>query len=200
MDSVVITLQHNQEQIDLALPISVPLGQLAPILADKLTLNNLSTPSEDLVYTARVISSNNIIRAHETLEAVGVADGDILELIMTTEHTRFMPENNFERGRGAYLQSLDTDQKFRCLGRNTLIGRTRKNQINLARLPGSENVSRVHANILKRGNAYFIKDESSTNGTFIDGIELQPGESLQIRDGSRIQFGKDGPVLYFCTG
>jgi hypothetical protein len=39
--------------------------------------------------------------------------------------------------------------------------------------------------LFKAGNV-FIKDESSTNGTFVDGRRLNPGERVQVKPGQRI--------------
>ena len=47
----------------------------------------------------------------------------------------------------------------------------------------------VTVQLFKAGNV-FIKDEHSTNGTFVDGRRLQPGERVQVRPGQRIRLSQ----------
>jgi hypothetical protein len=57
------------------------------------------------------------------------------------------------------------------------IGRSRENQIVL----DDPSVSRLHATIIVNGNSYFVRDNGSTNGTFINGRRIQQ-EALQMTD------------------
>lgn len=47
-------------------------------------------------------------------------------------------------------------------------------------------VSRVHMRILQEMTGYFIEDLNSTNGTFLNGIQLQPHELKEINVGDQI--------------
>lgn len=49
-------------------------------------------------------------------------------------------------------------------------------------------VSRKHADILCEQGAYYVVDLGSTNGTFVDGHRIRPGERVMIEDGSAISF------------
>lgn len=51
-------------------------------------------------------------------------------------------------------------------------------------------VSRMHAKFLRDGNRYFMMDLNSTNGSFRNGIRLNPNESVQIEAGDEIGLGK----------
>jgi len=53
---------------------------------------------------------------------------------------------------------------------------------------GDSEVSAHHATILYRGGKFKIKDEFSTNGTLIDGNEIE--DQTEIEDGSTITIGK----------
>lgn len=53
-------------------------------------------------------------------------------------------------------------------------------------LPG---VSRMHARISKEGDAYYIKDLSSSNGTWVNGKELAGYEMVQVKPNDHIVFG-----------
>ena len=54
-------------------------------------------------------------------------------------------------------------------------------------------VSRYHAELQHRDNQWFLVDQNSTYGTFLNGQKIVQAQSIQI--GSEIQFGVDGPVL-----
>lgn len=193
MDDIVITLKHHNEAWDLALPKTVPLQQLAVILADSLNLEEFKTLHETSFISGR-INNNLIIRPHETLEIVRAVDGDFLELFITPNNIN---NRAVARDKGTYFRSVDTDIIIPCRGRAMLIGRARSNPICLQDLPNSDAVSRTHANLLRREDGYWLKDERSKNGTIVDGDTLKPGGSIRLRDESVVQFGVDGPVLIF---
>lgn len=50
-------------------------------------------------------------------------------------------------------------------------------------------VSRVHASIQKIRDAYFLKDESSTNGTFINGHRIPADKYVKLNRGDKITVG-----------
>lgn len=52
-------------------------------------------------------------------------------------------------------------------------------------------VSRIHADIITRNNCYFVKDENSTNGTYVNGNRLSPNEEVQVFDGDIITFANE---------
>jgi|SRR6185503_12846154 hypothetical protein len=52
-------------------------------------------------------------------------------------------------------------------------------------------VSRRHARILLQDGQYFLEDQGSTNGTFVNrGRRLDPGQRLPLKDGDEIIVGK----------
>lgn len=193
MDDIVITLKHLDKTWDLALPTTVPLQQLAEILADSLNLKEFKLLHETSFISGR-INNNLIVRPHETLETVQAVDGDFLELFITANNIESMEPIQDKR---TLFRSITTDATFVCRGRNMLIGYARSNPICLQDLPNSETVSNTHANLLQRENSYWLKDEHSTNGTIVDGVKLKPGERVRLRPNSQVQFGEGGPVLIF---
>lgn len=56
-----------------------------------------------------------------------------------------------------------------------------------------EGVSRRHMLIFQSGEDLYVEDLSSTNGTYINGIRLKPGEPGKLCDGDRLSIG---PNLY----
>lgn len=57
-----------------------------------------------------------------------------------------------------------------------------------------ESISRLHARIEKRDGRMYLTDMNSTNGTFKNGLRMQPSETLEIEPGDEIRFGK----LNYC--
>ena len=51
-------------------------------------------------------------------------------------------------------------------------------------------VSRLHARLYHRGNAWVIEDPGSTNGTFLNGRRVASGEETLLREGDRIRCGQ----------
>lgn len=197
MRSVVITLKYQNQEADLELPADVPLYLLGPILAERLNWHELDLGQGERTISART-TTGVVVRPSETLGGAGVADGELLELAVISPQ-RSAPEMP-ATAEGVYLQSADTGQVFRVRRRAALIGRGSLAEIDLGVLPNSDVVSRKHANLVRRPDGYWIKDERSANGTLVDGVMLPDGDSARVRDGSHIQFGEDGPVLVLRLG
>lgn len=54
-----------------------------------------------------------------------------------------------------------------------------------------EGVSREHCIVFKSGNSFFITDLGSTNGTYVDGIKLQPNIQREIYSGEYIKISTE---------
>jgi ribosomal protein L40E len=68
--------------------------------------------------------------------------------------------------------------------------------IEVSGFPHSEIVSRLHADIRLEGDAYFIEDVGSSNGTFINNIPLPKGNRHRLRPGDRVSLGKGDLVSF----
>lgn len=78
----------------------------------------------------------------------------------------------------------EVTQKFRLTGRDrTVLGRGRECDM---LLPGN-NISRQHATIVSRGGGFWISDNNSRNGTFLDQERLT--EERELTDGCVISIG-----------
>jgi hypothetical protein len=62
------------------------------------------------------------------------------------------------------------------------VGRTKNNDVVIE----EPIVSKFHAYLARRGDAWTITDQGSTNGTTVDGKRLANAESASLQDGSRI--------------
>ncbi|WP_460194974.1 FHA domain-containing protein [Thermosynechococcus sp. FA-CM-4201] len=68
--------------------------------------------------------------------------------------------------------------------------------IDVAGFPNSEIVSRIHADLRIEGNAHYIEDVGSANGTYINNTPLYPGNRHRLQSGDRIALGKGDLVTF----
>lgn len=68
--------------------------------------------------------------------------------------------------------------------------------IDVSGFPNSEIVSRIHADIRIEGDACYIEDAGSSNGTYINNLPLLPGNRHRLRPGDRISLGKGDLVTF----
>lgn len=78
-----------------------------------------------------------------------------------------------------------TNQHAFALG--VTIGRVESNDIVLE----DDSVSRFHAFLKfdEKGQSWFLTDADSKNGTWVDGVKMQPSERRIIQDGARMRLG-----------
>lgn len=57
-------------------------------------------------------------------------------------------------------------------------------------------VSRSHANIVVRGERFYVVDLNSTNHTYVDGRLIQPQEETEIFSGTRLRLGNEEFTFY----
>lgn len=78
----------------------------------------------------------------------------------------------------------------------------RKDTIHIGRSSDSdikmkdEYVSRRHLKVFERGGKYFLQDLSSSNGTFVNGLQVAPGEEVEVKEGAPITVG----MSLICLG
>lgn len=68
--------------------------------------------------------------------------------------------------------------------------------IDVSGLADSDIVSRIHADIRLEGDAYYIEDVGSANGTYINAFLLPVGDRHRLRSGDRIALGKGDKVSF----
>lgn len=68
--------------------------------------------------------------------------------------------------------------------------------VDVSGFPNSEIVSRIHADIRVEGDAHYVEDVGSSNGTYINNLPLLPGNRHRLRPGDRISLGK-GDLMTF---
>jgi serine/threonine protein kinase len=96
---------------------------------------------------------------------------------------------------GARLVSVADGMQFGVLGNRLVLGRATANgdgvDIDLSKLRrGAERISRRHAEIIKQGNDYFVRDLGSVNGTYIAGRGRVGRDQLyKLRDRDELVLG-----------
>lgn len=75
---------------------------------------------------------------------------------------------------------------------NFTVGRSQSNLLRFL----DRRVSRVHAVIMRSRRAFYIRDEQSSHGTFLNGHRIPPDKNIMIKDGDRIGIG-DSQVFEF---
>jgi pSer/pThr/pTyr-binding forkhead associated (FHA) protein len=56
---------------------------------------------------------------------------------------------------------------------------------------GNGAISRQHAIITKKDDGYYIKDNKSTNHTYVNNVQLEDDQELMLTDNCRITFGDE---------
>ena len=59
----------------------------------------------------------------------------------------------------------------------------------------SKLASRHHCIIQKIRDAYFLKDEKSTNGTFLNGVRISPDKYVKLNAGDKITIGSANLIM-----
>lgn len=207
MDTVIVTVGNSEnEQLDLEVPVDVPVSVLAPAITSKLGWDSLyPSAAHDNEYAFDV--AGLVLRGHETLGSAGIVNGDLL-LITTIRAVMAQPaeqEKAPEIDRVLpYSASLvsETGQHFRLGTKHVIVGRSDRVRVDvdLTYLDVNKASSRQHAQIVGRESEYEIRDLNSLNGTYVNGRRLAPGERHPLKGGDQIQFGKGGAILRFQLG
>ena len=105
---------------------------------------------------------------------------------------------------GARLVSVVEGVEFEVFGSRLVLGRANAKgdgvDIDLSNLRrGAERISRRHAEIIKQGNDYFVRDLGSANGTYIAGRgRLGRDQLFKLKDrdelvlgGAKLEFRRD---------
>src|SRR5215216_3883540 len=100
------------------------------------------------------------------------------------EATGFYPVD--DRGRGASSDAwlvvqkgggLDAGERFDLFG-GASVGRSTEADVRIE----DRYASQIHARIYSRGGSYYVEDMNSTNGTFLNGAQLDAAAELQHLD------------------
>ena len=72
------------------------------------------------------------------------------------------------------------------VGERILIVGKKKNQADI--ILEESTVSRIHARVERHMDHYYVKDLNSRNGTYVNGVRINPQEQYEIKDGDKVAF------------
>ena len=114
--------------------------------------------------------------------------GIIRLIYLDIQHINKMNQNEYNN---PYLklvnrkERLDFDiQEFYDLGDVTTIGRSRDNMIQIL----DKYVSAKHLKIIKDEGEYFLEDQNSVNGTYLNNAKIE--DVVKLKNGDRIGLGQ----------
>ncbi len=97
----------------------------------------------------------------------------------------------------AWLVSYTIDPMgvdFRIYEGTNTIGRDPENTISI---PEDNSISSKHVSLLCRRDRFYLKDEMTANGTYINDAEIEIGVPYELKDGDKIKIGST--ILKFRT-
>lgn len=59
-------------------------------------------------------------------------------------------------------------------------------------------VSRMHAKIVNQNGQFYIIDNASTNGTYVNGKTIEPNQSVEIKNGDLLRFSNEELKFFTC--
>jgi len=179
MGEVACTLLFGEDEIrDLVLPDHVPVHLVITAFVKAFGLPSSSEYNYDLLLiegeTKRVISNSR------NLNQALVLNGSTLNLIVEIDTNQYK----------GYLIAED-GYRYK-LRENTIIGRLTEEthvDIDISNLDINKVVSRKHAIISRVERNFYIKDNRSKNGVFVNGEKVPDGQSLALQNGDLVRFG-----------
>ena len=99
--------------------------------------------------------------------------------------TVYLEDQSRERTRGLYRENGELAVKIEKLP--FVIGKKREE---VDYVLEDRSVSRIHARILEEEGRIYLEDLNSTNGTFKNGLRMQPYEKRRLEKGDELRFGK----------
>ncbi len=111
--------------------------------------------------------------------------GEVLSPEEEFGKTIYIEEKTIEKNRGLYQDNGELLVKITKLP--FVIGKKR-DSVNL--VLNDYSVSRIHARIVEIGGEHYLEDLNSTNGTYKNGLRLQPYEKRKLEEHDEVRFGK----------
>ncbi len=111
------------------------------------------------------------------------------EKIKTFEHNETVVMVNHENNRILDFEncSIPIDKKSFLIGRS-------KSLVDFA-IPESLTVGRIHAEVVKESDDYYVVDINTKNGTFINGKRLQSQKKYKLNSGDEVRFGNEEAIF-----
>lgn len=97
------------------------------------------------------------------------------------------------------LYRCSTQESFRICEEIMRIGRSPS--VTEICISGNKGIGRIHAILYLHGGQVFIEDNNSKNKTYVDGVQLEPGQApRRLEDGSKIRLGDEELEIHMQAG
>ena len=96
------------------------------------------------------------------------------------------------------LVRLKTSERIMILKSGFTIGKSKINADYT--LENNSAISRAHCRIIQERGVNYLEDLNSTNGTYVDGIKVDPGDKILLKNGARIRMGDEDFIFYLRKG
>lgn len=195
MAHAVVTVEiDSKTRVDLALPLDIPNHALANAIAQALGVDKEGKQQ----YSLAIKTEQGVVRipAQSTLGDAAVLDGFYLQLFREKD----APPSRKMKAQ-AYLQS-ETGQTFPLDADMMLVGRKDVKRgllvdIDLTSLDNRKIVSRKHALLEHKKGEWFLTDQGSVNGTWLNGHQLTAHRPYPLQNNDEVIFGRNGVILRF---
>ena len=97
-------------------------------------------------------------------------------------------EDKAESAEKAHRLYTAEDKLLACIDKPVISLGKKKEEVDVVLEDSS--VSRIHARIIQEGAEYYLEDLNSTNGTFKNGLRLQPYEKRKLEAGDELKCGR----------
>ncbi len=193
---VTLRIDHEQQR-DLDLPASIPVfalvDRLVPFFIQDVPVSGLV--KHILVHQ----EGNRIIKAGESLSQSGIADGDHLSLVERRIPSGFLTKDDYDRISGPALVS--NSGSVAPLERKTVVlGSCGFNRplslrgcfIDAGNLDPAiaDDVSNIHALIIRTGTTAWIQDLGTDTGFYLNGADLPGMQRIRLNHGDVLTLGE----------
>jgi len=197
MPHVAVTLEFDNTNKDLALPLDVTVRVLVESLVEALHLRK----AKGKRYALSIKTEQGLrpISPNATLADANVLHGMVLMLFNEDKKTGETVSKT-----GASLQAengrmFPLPNKVSVIGRNDAKSGTFVDVDLTPLVADSRILSRRHAQIEQEGDRFYLTDLASTNGTSLNGLPIPAKEKRLIHEGDIIEFGRKGVKMTFVV-
>jgi hypothetical protein len=195
MSHVAVTLEYDNTNKDLALPLDVTVRILVDSLVESLRLRKVK--GKRYALSIKTEQGLRPISPNATLADANVLHGMVLMLFYEDKTAGETLSKT-----GASLQAengrmFPLPVKVSIIGRNDAKSGTFVDVDLTPLVTDSRILSRRHAQIEQEGERFYLTDLASTNGTSLNGQPIPAKEKRILHEGDIIEFGRKGPKLTF---
>ena len=123
----------------------------------------------------------------------GVLAGSCTEVLRSSVNESTVLLASMPKGKWKLRPQMQGYEEFCIEGERFLVGK-KKGAVD--GMINRETISRIHSRLFVRQDRLYISDANSTNGTFVNGRAIEPGEEIEILEGDRILFADVGYECY----